>query len=193
MIHKKYYEIMKQFLGDYNKEIYGRELVKKINISQKNIALTLEELEKVGILSSKTKGNMKYFSVNKLNPLFEKYLLLTEVENSIIFFRNHPRIREILEKIGKKGNIICVFGSYAKGINKKSSDLDLFIVGNIDEKKIKSVGKDYGVSVDIKCASKKGFISMLKKNEHLINEILRNHVIISGFEEFVREVCKWMK
>ena len=41
MIHNKYYEIMKQFLGDYSRKIYGRELIDKVNISQKNIALTL--------------------------------------------------------------------------------------------------------------------------------------------------------
>ena len=189
MIHNKYYEIMKQFLGDYNKEIYGRGLIKKVNISPKNIALTLDELEKAGILSFKTKGNMKYFSLNKSNPLCEKYILLIEIEHSIEFLKKNSRINFILEKIGKN-QIICIFGSYAKGIQKKDSDLDLFVVGNFNEKEIKKIGKSYNLDISIKQCSKSGFISLLKEKDLLILEILENHVLISGYEEFIREVIK---
>ena len=190
MIHNKYYEIMKQFLGDYNKEIYGRELIKKVGISQKNIALTLGELEKKRILSSKTKGNMKYFSLNKLNPLYKKYLILVEVENSIEFLKNNPKINQAFDKINKS-KIICVFGSYAKETQKKSSDLDLFIVGKFDEKEIREIGKDYGLNLSIKGGNKSDFVNSLKEKNPFMKEILENHVLISGYEEFIEEVIKW--
>jgi len=190
MIHNKYYEIMKQFLGDYSKEIYGRELVKKVNISQKNIALTLEKLEKAGILSSKTKGNTRYFFLNKLNPLCKKYILLVEVEKSIEFLKNNSKVNQILDKIDKNKKIICVFGSYAKGIKKKDSDLDLFVIGNFDEKEIKQIGKNYNLNIDVKQCSKSGFVLLLKEKDSLILEILENHVLISGYEEFIEEVIK---
>jgi len=51
-------------LGDYNKEIYGRNIVNKVALSQKAIALTLDELEKEGILKSRKQGNIKYFKLN---------------------------------------------------------------------------------------------------------------------------------
>ncbi|MFH1521787.1 MAG: nucleotidyltransferase domain-containing protein [archaeon] len=190
MIHNKYYEIMKQFLGGYNKEIYGRELIKKVGISQKNIALTLGELEKKGILSSKTKGNMKYFSLNKINPLCKKHLMLIEIERSIEFLKNNPKINQALDKINKN-KIICVFGSYAKETQKKSSDLDLFIVGKFDEKEIREIGKDYGLNLSIKGGSKSDFVNSLKEKNPLMKEILENHVLISGYEEFIEEVIKW--
>ncbi|MCD4759931.1 nucleotidyltransferase domain-containing protein [archaeon] len=189
MLHNKYSSIMKHFLKGYNKEIYGRELIKKVNISQKNIALTLEELEKEGTLSSKTRGNTRYYSLNKLNPLCKRYILLAEVENSIKFLKNNPKISQILNKINKN-QIICIFGSYAKETQKKDSDLDLFIVGKFDEKSIKELGKNYNLELSIKKGSKLDFIKLLKDNNPLMNEILENHIIISGYEEFIDEVTK---
>lgn len=191
MIHNKYYEIMRQFLKDYNKEIYGRELVKKVKISQKNIALTLGELEKEGILLSKTKGNMRYFSLNKRNPLYKNYIFLAEVENSIEFFKKNPKILQVLEDIDKKGKIICIFGSYAKGTQKKFSDLDLFIVGKFNEEEIKKAGGDYGLDVNINGGSMSDFVSSLREKSSLMNEILESHVLVSGYEKFIEEVVKW--
>jgi len=180
---------MQCFLGDYSKRIYGRELVDKVNISQKNIALTLEELEKVGVLSSKVAGNRRYFFLNKQNPLGEKYILLTEIANSIRFLKKHPKVSQIFEKINK-GWIICIFGSYAKGTERKDSDLDLFVVGNIDEKKIKDIGKDYNLKINIKSGSKSDFAGLLRNRHPLMNEILENHVLVFGYEAFIREVMK---
>ena len=81
MLHSKYFEILSLFLEDYNNEIYGRELVNKVPLSQKNIALTLEELEKEGILRSKKSGNMRYFKLNRDNPLTKEVLITAEIYN----------------------------------------------------------------------------------------------------------------
>ena len=96
MIHNKYFEILKHFLKDYNREIYGRELVGKVSLSQKNIALTLDEMQKKGILSSIKKGNMKYYFLNKKNKMIDKYLILGEVVESIDFFEKHLKLLKFL-------------------------------------------------------------------------------------------------
>lgn len=190
MIHNKYFEIMKQFLKDYDQEIYGRELIGKINISQKNIALTLNSLEKHGILSSKIKGNSKYFFLNRKNPLIKEYILLTEIENTLLFFKNNIKISQVFDKIDKKNKIMCIFGSYAKGIQKKDSDLDLLIIGKTDENEIKKIGELFNIKISIKKGSLNDFKELLEKNNPLMNEILENHIIISGYEEFIYEVIK---
>ena len=64
MIHNKYFDIIRQFLGDYNREIYGRELIGKVRLSQKGIALSLEELERKSILKSRKHGTLKYYRLN---------------------------------------------------------------------------------------------------------------------------------
>lgn len=193
MIHNKYFEVLKQFLRGYDKEVYGRELIGKVNISQKNIALTLNEMEREGILSSRAKGNLRYYFLNKANNLIKNYLFLAEVEQAIEFLKKNLKIKQIFEKIEKNNKIICIFGSYAKGIQKKDSDLDLFIVGNFDEKEFNKIGETYGLKISIKGGSKSDFISSLKNKNPLMNEILENHIILSGYEDFVNEVIeqKW--
>jgi len=181
---------MEHFLKGYNKEIYGRELVGKVKISQKNIALTLNELENEGVLSSKTKGNVKHYFLNKENPLIKKYLILFEIQNSIEFLKKNPKINHIFEKFVSIDNIICIFGSYAKGIQKKDSDLDLFIIGRFDEKEIKRIGDVYNIKISIKGGNYSDFIDSLKRNNLLMNEILDSHIIILGYEKFVNEVIK---
>ena len=49
MLHNKYSEILNLLTEDYRKEIYGRELIGKVSISQKGIALALKKLENEGI------------------------------------------------------------------------------------------------------------------------------------------------
>lgn len=190
MIHNKYFEVMKQFLKGYNKEIYGRELVGKVKISQKNIALTLNELENEGILSSKIKGNLRHYSFNKQNPLIKYYLILFEIQKSIDFLGKNPKINQIFEKFDRNDIIICIFGSYAKDIQKKDSDLDLFIAGKLDEKEIKKIGETYKIDLSVKGGSYLDFVDLLKKNNPLMNEILENHILISGYEKFIDEVIK---
>jgi len=190
MIHNKYLEIMKHFLRGYDKEIYGRELVNKVRVSQKNIALTLDSLEREGVLVSTIKGNIKSFSLNRENPFIKKYLLLFEVGRAIEFFNKNSKIQQILEKFEGGGKIICIFGSYAKGLQKKSSDLDLFVVGNFDEVEIQKIGKDYGIKISVKGGSKKDFVNSLREKNSLMGEIVENHVLVSGYESFIEEVLK---
>lgn len=189
MLHNKYHEILKQFLGDFNRQIYGRNLIEKVKLSQKNIAITLNELEENNVLISQKAGNMKYFSLNKENPLIVRYLMLAEIDSSIEFLRNNPKINHIINAI-IKNQIIVVFGSYAKGLQKKDSDLDLLIIGNYDKKKIREIRENYGIKISIKNTSKEGFIKSMKEKNMLMNEILNNHIILSGYEEFVLEVIK---
>ena len=189
MLHNKYHEILKQFLGDFNRQIYGRDLIEKVKLSQKNIAMTLNELEKNNVLTSQKAGNMKYFSLNKENPLIARYLMLAEIDSSVEFLRNNPKINHIISTI-IKNQIIVVFGSYAKGLQKKGSDLDLLIIGNYDKKKIREIRENYGIKISIKNTSKEGFIKSMKEKNMLMNEILNDHIILSGYEEFVLEVIK---
>ena len=63
----------------------SEETKRKISISQKNIALTLDELETEGILTSKKEGNMKFFSLNIRNPIVKDVIIQTELSKKIYF------------------------------------------------------------------------------------------------------------
>src|SRR3989338_5647152 len=95
MLHNKYFELLGIFTGDYKKEIYGRELIGKVSMSQKNIALTLEELEKRSILKSRKEGSLKHYGLN---------LEYTEIRDVIAIAELMKKIR-LMEKQRKMAHI----------------------------------------------------------------------------------------
>lgn len=186
MLHNKYFKIMKHFLKGYNKEIYGRALINLVTLSQKNISLTLLELEKEGILFSKLSGNRKYYSVNFLNPLIRDHLALFESFRKIEFLEKNKKMIDISKKI--EGEVVCIFGSYAKETQDKDSDLDIFVVGKINSQNLRKLGEEYGYSIQIFNLSLIDFKKELQKKNPLVLEILENHVLLKGQEVFVEEV-----
>ena len=102
-------------------------------------------------------------------------------------------IKEIVEKLDDilKSTAI-LFGSYAKGIQKEDSDLDIFIVGKHDEDEIKEIGHKYGVEINIKSYPKELFEKEINE-DILLKEVAESHIIIKDTEEFVRRIAKWIR
>ena len=177
MLLHKHYHILKQFLGNYRKEIYGRELIKKIPLSQKAIALTLRELE--GILLPKKTGNIRFYSLNLKHPDIRNILAITELMKKIEFFRRHRTLSELFRRDDR---IVLIYGSYAKGLQRKGSDLDLMIIG---KKRINDYnGKPYDINIDIKYLTEKECKHLIKK-DNLLREVIENPIVVFNTERFI--------
>ena len=77
-----------------------------------------------------------------------------------------------------KVRLNLIFGRHAKGLAKKSSDIDIFIETN--DKKIK---KKY-LEMDSKFSIKIGKLG----KDHLSKEIEKNHVILKGGEIYYDKI-----
>lgn len=181
MIHNKYFEILKQFLGNYAKEIYGRELVGRVKLSQKGIALALEELEEKSILKSRKEGNLKHYGLNIAYSEIKDIIALAELNRKIEFFAKN---RKMAHTFKSDERVVGVFGSYAKNTQKEGSDLDLFIIGSKKEPDYPAEGKKLDLDISIKYFTKTEWIKMLKEKNSLCKEIINNHVLIFGIESF---------
>ncbi len=185
-------KILSLFTKGYNKEYYIREVEKLLNVSSRTALLTLAKLEKKGILELEAKGKIKIYSIRK-STLSREFFLLTEQYKRIQFLEKNHLIKEVLEKADEfMQGLIIVFGSYAKGIQKNDSDLDLFIVGKYEEDKIKDIGKKYGIEINIKNYPMKIFEKEIH-DDFLLKEVTGNHILIKNAEGFVRRVVKWIK
>jgi predicted nucleotidyltransferase len=182
MIHKPFFEILNQFLGDYNSEIYGRELIGKVSLSQKGIALALDSLEKEGILTSKKSGNMKFFRLNLKYARIKDAVVMAEIARKMRFLEKQLIIANLFKSDER---IVGIFGSYAKNTQKKDSDIDIFIIGEkIGEDYVKKA-KVYDLDVSIKYFKLKEFKGLLQKKNPLITEIIENHILIFNVEQFI--------
>jgi len=175
-------KVLEEFLRNYQIKLTGSFIAKKKGLNQKSAANTLNELERENILKSKIEGRNKLYYLN-LDNRIQSYLISVEYLRTFNFLEKNPIIKEIISKLQSKG-ILIIFGSYAKNLQKKDSDLDLLIIGNYNEKNIKELEKIYNLEINIK----KYDLSIFKKPDHLFNEVIKDHILIKGGEDFVENL-----
>ncbi len=175
--------IIEEFLRDYSLKITGSEIARKKNLNQKSAANTLLELEEHGFLKSEIEGkNKHYFLQIEDKELILHFILAVEHVRTINFYKKNLLIKEIMYKIKPlcKGMLI-VFGSYAKGLQKKDSDVDIFLAGECNAKEIQKIQDAYGIALNIKQYS----LNKLSLDDHLVKEVITDHIFINNCDEFV--------
>lgn len=117
-------KLLLKFFLNPNTSSYLRSLEDEFGESSNSIRLELNRLEKAEMLQTNVQGNKKFFSVNKLHPLFEDV-------NRIV--RKYIGIDVIVKNILRGlGNLQAVYltGDLAKG--KDSKMIDLVLIGEVD-------------------------------------------------------------
>ncbi len=173
-------EIFEEFLKDFRGYITGSFIAKKKKLNQKTTSNFLKQLEKESILKSKTQGKNKLYFLNLDNKeIVKNFIISVEHLRTITFYKQNNLIKEIVENIQKHivGTAI-IFGSYAKNIQKKDSDLDILIIGRCDEKEISKISKMYNVEISLKIYSE-------FEGDILIKEVIKDHILIKNTENFI--------
>lgn len=162
------------------KEMHGRELAKALNTSLTRIQAILNELRKESIIDYKVEGKNHVYFLKK-NLISEKAVIIAENYKCIKTLAKYPFLipvfKDIIEK--SKCNLIMLFGSYAKGIPKEDSDIDIYIDTN--DIKVKENIQKINDLVSVK-------IGKFNLDDLLIKEIIKNHVIIRGTEEYYEKI-----
>lgn len=188
--------IISLFGSNYLAQFHTREIAKLINKSHVTLLPHLKELEKDKILNVKTVGKNKVYSLNLKNIITKNYLNLFETVETTTFLEQVFLIKQIAKKIfilNLSGTII-LFGSYAKKTFKDDSDIDFFYIGQITDREIqeiKKIGKTYGKTINVKKSELNNFEIGLRKNDPLIKEIIKNHVIIQNQELFINTLWRF--
>lgn len=168
--------ILKLFFSNKNKEFYLSEIAKIMNVSRGTTQREAEKLEKIGILKSEKKNNLRYFILNRQDPLFEEWESIIRKTIGI-----ETELEKVLQKIGRI-RFAFIFGSYAKGDFKSDSDIDLFIVGNPDEdiviSKIKKIEKEINREINYHIYSEKEFQKRIKTDSFLQN-ITKKYILLT--------------
>ena len=120
-------KILTLFMMNPGEDFFLREISRLTHENLNSISRELQNLEDIGLLESKKQGNMKYFSINQDYPIYP------ELRNIIMKTEGVSKsIKEILSRNGDI-KIAFIYGSFASGEADQSSDLDIFLMGNIDE------------------------------------------------------------
>ena len=167
---------MEPFLGDYRVAFTGSQIARMQGLNQKTVSNFLTRLEKERKLKSTKQGNQRFYQLNDFH-----FICALEHQKASDFLRNHIEATIALETLKTEG-IVAVFGSYAKGQQKKGSDLDIFVAGTVEQRKTA-----LPVPLDLKNYPLHTFKAR-KDSDFLVHEVINDHILIQGVEEFVR-IC----
>ena len=171
------YEILLLLL---KKEMHGRELAKELKTSLTRVQSILNHLRNANVLDYKAEGKNHIYFIKK-NLISKSYIINAENYKLAKILAKHPALEPIFQDIIEKSkcNLIILFGSYAKGVSKEASDIDIYIE-TTDQKTKEEIQKIYH-SLSIK-------IGMFNPEYLLIKEIIKNHAIIKGAEEYYEKI-----
>ncbi len=183
-------KILSLYRSNYLAQYHTREMARLLKKNHVTLLPHLNALEKEKILIAKIVGKNKVYSLNLDNILVKNFIVISELVESILYQEQVFPIKKINTEIFKLDLLgtLILFGSYAKKTSKEDSDIDLFYFGELKEAeitKIKSIGKIYGKTINIKTATIKSFESGLRKKDALIMEILKYHVILQNQDTFI--------
>jgi len=119
------------------KQYYIREISRIINTTYVVVSAELKNLEKFGLLKSKLDGNQKYYRVD------EQFFLYEDLQKLVL--KTEGVIKTLKDELAILKNIdfLFVYGSFASGKANAQSDIDLFIVGNLNyDDLIEVIGKN---------------------------------------------------
>jgi predicted nucleotidyltransferase len=155
---------------------YLRELANLIDDDPGNLSRELKKLEDEELYTSVTKGRVKFYSLNKKYPLFK--------ELKRIIFKTEGVEGSLKGLVGRfRGiSLAFIYGSYAKNREKKTSDIDLVVVGEIPRnkftRKIRDLELKLGREVNFTVYAEKEFKKEKGKEGGFLNLILKDKIII---------------
>lgn len=160
------------------------ELSKRVNIPYATFYRTVKEMSDMLITQNMGKSTM--ITLNQGNQSLKSYLIISSEEERKEYLKNHPIIKKLITEIKTK-DIIVLFGSYAKGTQRESSDIDLLIINRSGKKDI-SFSK-YEILFKIKInpifITIKEFKDMLKeKEENVGKQALKYHILLNNPQGF---------
>jgi len=180
-------KILGLYASDYKMSLHLREIARETKVDVKAVQLQLKKLEKINVLSGTLKGRNKEYCLNRGNSITKYYMILAETFASITYLGKYFEIKKLVGEMGDRiGDVIILFGSFAKGEMTEESDVDLFVIAekNIDMNAVREAGSLIDREISVKSANKKQFLKGLMDGDPLIMEVVSSHVLLKGLDDF---------
>jgi predicted nucleotidyltransferase len=114
--------------GRPDEAFYLRQVTREVRTGQGAVQRELQRLADAGILTREARGREIYYRANRACPIFpELHGLVLKTAGLADVLR--AALRPFRERI----TLACVYGSQAAGTATAASDVDLLVVGELDE------------------------------------------------------------
>ena len=171
-----------------DRKFYLIEIARLTGISQGTLHREIKPLVRDGILQSEKRANQTFYSVNRSNPIYPEL-------RGIVYktFGISDVLISALKPLKKKIKVAFVYGSIAKGEETAGSDIDLFVMGQIEfgdlSIALSKTEKALGREINPFTISPKEFNAKLKAKNHFITSMLKSpKIMLIGSEDDIRRL-----
>ncbi len=207
MKQKTLLKIMNLMRNNLDKGYTILEISKILKIGYRPAYMHTNTMEIEGIINVEKIGNAKKCSPNLKNEKCRRLLEEVDIERREKLFGGNKNLKKVLDdliskltqKLVSDIHSIVLFGSYAKGSAKKSSDIDLFfIVRDLKDKEIRteierectSYEYSHGIKINPLISDIDEFKKMLESKELNVGKEVKNYgVAFYGIEQFWRLIA----
>ncbi len=176
MVQNKTNMDMEIILALIRERTHLREMARKLNESHSTLLRRINMLLKENVIDYTMEGKNKVFFI-KGNLQARNYVYSAERYKLAKLIRSYPKLGVILDDVLKnaRGRMAVLFGSYARFSAKPDSDIDIYI--DTEDSKIKDDVERTNSQIRAK-------VGRFDVDSLLIKEIIKNHVILNGIEDF---------
>lgn len=176
-----------------------REVSRRTGIDYRLVHSAVQRLAGKGVILKEKRTHADLCSLNLNGDLAPVYYV--ESLKAKTFLSKHSTLQnafeEVRQRIPSMYYSLIIFGSFAKGLQTKASDLDLMIIApdrELGEEIARIVNSEVmhvGQRMHLLVVDEKALIDNLKdKKQNVIIEALKNHIILAGAEGFYCGVRK---
>lgn len=167
--------IFELYFSHPEKKYYLRELERILYLPVQNIRRELVNLEKDGVFKKEKAGNQVYYFLNSESPIFSE---LKKIVSKTIGIES--QLKDALSNAGNI-NAAFIFGSFASGKENLLSDIDIMIIGEVNEniliKNISALEEKIKREINYHIFGKSEFAKRIKENEPFLKGILSKPTI----------------
>jgi predicted nucleotidyltransferase len=171
-------DILTLFFGNPSKKYYVRQIERLLGYSVGSIGRELKKFKKDDLFLTEKTGNLVYYKLNQEHPLYEELKSIVMKSSGIV-----QRLKDALSLLSNI-DIAFIYGSYASGGAKSSSDIDVMIIGDVESSDVVSSLSELEIKFDreinFTLYTKKEFLEKKDKIEFLKDVMEGNKIPLIG-------------
>jgi predicted nucleotidyltransferase/AraC-like DNA-binding protein len=153
-----------------------REIARLAGISPGTLHRELRQLEEAGLLTRASRGNQVLYQADQRCPVYGELSALLKKTVGMA-----DVLRDALTDLADSIQVAAVFGSVARGEERRGSDIDLLIIGDVDFTDLvvalHGAQKILGREINPVIHSRAGFLEAVAANDRFIRGVLDDPLI----------------
>ncbi len=162
--------------GHPEEEYYLRQVIRAAGVGQGTVQRELKRLVAAGLVLRRAHGRQVYFQANPDNPVYKELrgLLLKTAGVADV-------LREALVPLGDRIRVAFVYGSVARGAERRASDIDVMVVGDVSfGEVVTAIGpaqERLGREVNPSVYSEAEFKTKMEAGQHFLKSVMEHEKV----------------